>query len=483
MDLKELFKGVDYQGTLPQAQVSLVTQDSRKVAPGAVFVCTRGKSFDGHTYAKQALEAGACCVVTERPLGLPGEVQVENGRKTYALLCQNFFGNPAQRLHLVAVTGTNGKTTVTTLIKQILEQAGYKAGLIGTIHTEIDTMEVPAKFTTPEAWDLAALMARMEKAGCTYVVMEASSQALDQMRLWGLHFDVGVFTNLTQDHLDYHGSFENYFAAKKSLFAQVKTMVVNLDDPYGARLLKEVTVPAAITFSAHDDAADYTARNVELSASGVRFEMVGKGFIQRVKFPMPGEYSVHNALAAGAAAIALGIEPHTAVKALTGTRGVRGRCEVLYHGDFTILCDFAHTGDAIEKVLSGLAPFAKGRLIALFGCAGERDAKKRPLMGDAVVKYADFAILTSDNPRRENPYDIIKDVEPVLKASGKPYLVEVERREALKKAFSMLRPGDVLVLCGKGHEDYQAIDGVTIYLDEHRIVRDWLTQQHLLEKH
>lgn len=482
MNLEQLFEGVAYQGKLPEAQVSLVTQDSRKVAPGAVFVCSRGRSFDGHAYAQKALEAGVCCIVTERPLGLANEVQVENGRKAYAVLCQNFFGRPADRLRLVAVTGTNGKTTVTTLIKQILEQAGYKAGLIGTIHTEIDTMEVPAKFTTPEAWDLAALMARMEKAGCSFVVMEASSQALDQMRLWGLHFEVGVFTNLTQDHLDYHGSFENYFTAKKSLFAQVETMVVNLDDGYGKRLLKEVSVPNVITFSSHDDEADYTARNVEFSASGVRFEMVGRGFIQRVKFPMPGDYSVHNALAAAAAAIALKIEPHTAAKALTNTRGVRGRCEVLYNGEFTILCDFAHTGDAIEKVLSGLAPFAKGRLIVLFGCAGERDAKKRPLMGEAVVKYADFAILTSDNPRKENPYDIIGDVEPVLKSSGKPYLVEAERRTALQKALAMLRPGDVLALCGKGHEDYQAIDGVTIYLDEHRIVRDWLTQHQLTEK-
>ena len=479
MDLRQLFEGVAYQGELPQAQVSLVTQDSRKVAPGAVFVCTKGRSFDGHAYAQKALEAGACCVVTERPMGLDCEVRVENGRKAYALLCQNFFGRPAERLRLVAVTGTNGKTTVTTLLKQILEQAGYKAGLIGTIHTEIDTMEVPAKFTTPEAWDLAALMARMEKAGCSFVIMEASSQALDQLRLWGLQFEVGIFTNLTQDHLDYHGTFENYFAAKKSLFSQVKTMVVNLDDPYGKRLLKEAHTPQTITFSSHDDEADYTARNVELSASGVRFEMVGRSFIQRVKFPMPGDYSVHNALAAAAGAIALGIDPYLAARALTATRGVRGRCEVLYHGDFTILCDFAHTGDAIEKVLSGLAPFAKGRLIALFGCAGERDAQKRPLMGEAVVKYADFAILTSDNPRKENPYDIIKDVEPVLKASGKPYLVEVERRVALEKALAMLRPGDVLVLCGKGHEDYQAIDGVTIYLDEHRIVKDWLTEHKL----
>lgn len=479
MELHTLFAGVDCTGTLPDGQATLVTQDSRRAGPGAVFVCAKGRTADGHDFARKALEAGAVCIVTERPLGLPREVTVENGRKAYALLCQNYFGNPAQQLKLVAVTGTNGKTTVSTLIKQIIEHTGHKAGLIGTIHTEIDQMEVPAKFTTPEAWDLAALLARMAAAGCEYAVMEASSQALDQMRLWGLAFEVGVFTNLTQDHLDYHGDFEHYYQAKKSLFDQVKAMVVNADDPWGRRLLAEKPNVPAITFSDRDDTADYTAKNIRLSAAGVKFEMVGKSFIQRIRFPMPGAYSVHNAMAAAAAAIALGIPAHQAALALSATKGVRGRCEVLYAGDFTVLCDFAHTGDAIEKVLSGIAPFVEGRLVVLFGCAGERDAQKRPQMGQAVVQYADFAILTSDNPRKEDPCAIMEDVEPVLKASGKPYWKILDRREAVERALEMLRKGDVLVLCGKGHEDYQAIDGVTIYLDEHRIVHDWLAARGL----
>ncbi|MFQ9992335.1 Mur ligase family protein [Ruthenibacterium lactatiformans] len=267
MELQVLFSGVPYTGTLPQGEAVLVTQDSRRACPGAVFVCARGMTTDGHDHARKALEAGAVCIVTERPLGLPGEVQVASGRKAYAQLCQNFFGRPAEKLRLVAVTGTNGKTTVTTLIKQTLEQAGCKAGLIGTIHTEIDAMDVPAKYTTPEPWDLNALFSRMVLAGCTFAVMEASSQALDQLRLWGLTFEVGVFTNLTQDHLDYHKTFENYFAAKKSLFSQVKHMVVNLDDSYGRHLLDEVHGPER-TFSAGDDVGDCTARNIRLSASG-----------------------------------------------------------------------------------------------------------------------------------------------------------------------------------------------------------------------
>lgn len=256
MKLETLFAGVEYTGTLPQGDVTLVTQDSRRAGPGAVFVCAKGHTTDGHTFAQKALEAGAACIVTERPLGLQREVQVENGRKAYARLCANYFGHPAEKLRLVAVTGTNGKTTVSTVIKQVLEQAGYKAGLIGTVHNEIDQMEVPAKFTTPEAWDLNALFSRMVLAGCAFAVMEASSQALDQLRLWGLKFEVGVFTNLTQDHLDYHGTFENYFAAKKSLFEQVHTMVVNQDDPYGLRLIAEVHPPQVITYSAGDDTAD-----------------------------------------------------------------------------------------------------------------------------------------------------------------------------------------------------------------------------------
>jgi UDP-N-acetylmuramoyl-L-alanyl-D-glutamate--2,6-diaminopimelate ligase len=479
LKLSQLFENVEYKGILPNVDASLVTQDSRRVSAGAVFVCAKGRTSDGHDYAEKALALGAACIVTEHPMGLENEVTVENGRKAYALLCANFFENPADKMQLVAVTGTNGKSTVTTLIKQILEQTGHKVGLMGTIHTEIDTMEVPAKFTTPEAWDLNALMSRMSAAGCDTAVMEASSQALDQLRLWGLTFKVGVFTNLTQDHLDYHGTFENYYAAKKSLFSQVEKMVVNIDDEYGRRLLEECPNVDSITFSSKNDAADYTSHNVEFSASGAKFIMVGKSFIERVNFPMPGEYSVHNALAAAAAAIALGVDPSAAAKALSSSRGVRGRCEVLYGKEFTILCVFAHTGDAIEKVLSGIAPFAKKRFIVLFGCAGERDAKKRPLMAQAVVKYADFAVLTSDNPRKENPYDIINDVEPVLKQSKTPYLVEVERRTAVRKALDMLKEGDVLILCGKGHEDYQAVDGVTLYLDEHKIVADWLCEKGL----
>lgn len=480
MQLDQLFSNIEYTGILPEYDISTVTQDSRRVIEGAVFVCTKGNTSDGHDFAQMAVKSGAALIVSQWPTGADNEIIVANTRVVYAQLCQAFFENPAKKLRLVAVTGTNGKTTVTTLLKQIIEKSGYKAGLIGTIHTEIDTMDVPAKYTTPEPWDLAALMSRMCSAGCTFAILEASSQALDQLRLWGIEFEVGVFTNLTQDHLDYHKTFENYFIAKKSLFNQVKTKVINIDDEYGKRVLAECKTEKTLTVSAKDDTADYTARDIRLGASGVQFVMVGNGFISRIAFPMPGEYSVNNALCAAGAAIALGIQPQAACEALASSKGVRGRCEVLYGGKFTVLCDYAHTGDAIEKVLSGIAPFTTGRLIVLYGCAGERDAKKRPLMSQAVVKYAKIAVLTSDNPRKENPYDIIADAEATLKVSGIDYIVEVERRTALRKALELCGDGDVLVLCGKGHEDYQVIDGVTLYLDEHRIVKDWLLENSLI---
>ncbi|MDO5601234.1 MAG: UDP-N-acetylmuramoyl-L-alanyl-D-glutamate--2,6-diaminopimelate ligase [Oscillospiraceae bacterium] len=479
MTLQQLFQDVKYSGTLPQAEAAAVTQDSRRVKPGSVFVCTVGRRSDGHEYAAKALEAGAVCVVTQRPLGLEREVQVEDGRKALALLSQNFFGRPAEKLKLIAVTGTNGKTTVTTVIKQVLEAAGRRCGLIGTIHTEIDGMELPAKYTTPEAWDLAALMARMAEAGCEYAVMEASSQALDQLRLYGLRFVCGAFTNLTQDHLDYHGTMEAYFMAKASLFDQCDAMVVNYDDEYGRRLAGMYPEKPKLTFSDRDDMADYTAHNIQYAADGVKFAMVAKGSIHRVAFPMPGEYSVSNAMCAAVTAVTAGVDAALAARALASSRGVRGRSEVLYSGDFTILCDYAHTGDGVEKILSSVRPFVKGRLIALFGCAGERDAKKRPQMAEAVIKHADIAVLTSDNPRGEDPEAIIRDVEPPLRACGMEYYTAVDRRRALELALGLLEKNDVLVLCGKGHEDYQVIDGVTLYLDEHRIVADWLREKHL----
>jgi UDP-N-acetylmuramoyl-L-alanyl-D-glutamate--2,6-diaminopimelate ligase len=476
-----LLRGIPYEGVPPQGAVTLVAQDSRKVVPGAVFVCIEGQSSDGHAYAKQALEDGAGMVVTQRPLGLAGEIQVEDSRAALSLFCQNFFGRPADKLTLVGVTGTDGKTTVSSIIKQVLQSAGIKCGLIGTIRTEIGEMHIPAKFTTPEPWDLNALFARMVAAGCTHVVMEASSQALAQRRLYGLRFALGVFTNLTRDHLDYHGTMEIYYEAKKLLFDQCDAVLINGDEEAGQRLLSEISVPKAATYAVKEK-ADYLAKNVHLQVAGVKFDLKAQGRQCSIHFPMPGEYSVYNALAAGGAAMMLDVPMQQAADGLTESRGVPGRCEVLHNGDFTVICDFAHTDAAVEKLLGTLRPFVKGRLLVLYGCTGDRDPAKRAPMSRAAVQYGDIAFLTSDNPRTEDPEKIMEDALPPLVEGGRTYYVELDRAKAVQLALSMLQKGDVLALCTKGHEDYQVLNGVTLYLREKQIVLEWAAANRLAPK-
>lgn len=451
---------------LAAEEVPLVTQDSRRVVPGSVFVCIEGRSFDGHAFAKQAEETGAAAIITQRPLGLKREITVPDTRAAYASLCQKFFGNPARQLKLIAVTGTNGKTTITSVLKQALASMGVACGLIGSIQNEIKDMEIPARFTTPEAWDLAALMNRMVLAGCTHLVMEASSQALAQGRLDGLRFDLSIFTNLTRDHLDYHGTMEEYYLAKKALFDQSRCMLTNIDDEWGRRLFLEFGCTEKYSYSLSGQEADFLARDVQLQASGVKFSLKG----QQIYFPMPGEYSVYNALAVCGAVSLLGF-PQTG---LTGIRGVRGRCEVLCSEPFTVIRDFAHTGDGIEKLLGALRPFVARRMLVLYGCAGERDAVKRVAMSEAVVRYGDLIFLTTDNPRTEPPMKTITDALPPLEKSGKDYQIEPDRKKAIQEALGLLETGDALILCGKGHEDYQVLENRSLYFNERQIVEEWL---------
>ncbi|MEG2083785.1 MAG: UDP-N-acetylmuramoyl-L-alanyl-D-glutamate--2,6-diaminopimelate ligase, partial [Oscillospiraceae bacterium] len=417
MRLRDIVIGLDFAGEFSDSEVCGVVRDSRKVERGSVFVCIKGRSFDGHDAARSALEHGAVAVITETPLGLKNELMVSDTRLAYAKLCQNYFGNPQRDLTVIAVTGTNGKTTVTSTVKQALCNLGIKAGLIGTIRCEIGDLEIPAKFTTPEAWDICALFSRMLAAGCTHVVLEASSQALDQGRLLGIKFDCAVFTNLTQDHLDYHGDMESYYQAKKLLFDNAKQAVINADDEYGRRLAAELKIPL-ITISAKDDSANYTAKFIECSITSVRFELCGEGYIKRINFAMPGLYSVHNALCSACALFSIGVDRDDACEAVELTKGVRGRCEVLYSEEFSVICDFAHTGDGLEQLLSSIKPFVRGRMVTLFGCAGDRDPLKRPAMALAVGRYSDFVVLSSDNPRTEDPMKIIDEVSAYLAETG-----------------------------------------------------------------
>ncbi|MEG0853813.1 MAG: UDP-N-acetylmuramoyl-L-alanyl-D-glutamate--2,6-diaminopimelate ligase [Angelakisella sp.] len=477
MKLAEYLTGIQYtmnDQKLLDTQITGITSDSRQVKKGCIFVCIKGGKFDGHTAAPQAVAEGAAVVVTETDLGLACQVLVENTRSAYAILCANHFDNPSRKLRLMGVTGTNGKTTITYLLKSILSAAGKKTGLMGTIHNEILDMVLPAKYTTPDPYQLHAMLSRMVEAGCEYVVMEASSHALDQHRLDGCEFDVAIFTNLTQDHLDYHETMENYYLAKRKLFDHCRKAVVNIDDSYGARLAEEIG-KTAVTCSLSNDMAAFTAKSIECSAAGSKFVLVADHLIERVKVPMPGMFSVMNAMEAAVAAILADVSVSDAANGLSTCYGVTGRAEVIPTGrDFTIIRDYAHTPDGLEKIIGALRQFTTGRLVTLFGCAGNRDRTKRHLMADCVAAGSDLVILTSDNPRDEDPLQIINDAKPGLDRHKTPYKIIPDRYTAILWAIDNMQPGDLLLLAGKGHEDYQVLHDETIYFDERVLVEQIL---------
>lgn len=474
MTLFRLLDGVEYTGCIEDCEINAIASDSRQAEPGSVFVCISGQRSDGHEHASQAIEKGAAAVVCSRDLGLPRQVLVPDTRAAYGIICANFFENPAKKLKLMGVTGTNGKTTVTYLMKQILECAGKTVGLIGTIHNEIADMRIPARYTTPDPLQLHAMFARMVDAGCEYVVMEVSSHALDQHRVAGCRFLTAAFTNLTQDHLDYHHTMEEYYEAKKKLFAVCDTAVLNLDDAAGRRLWEELSCNK-LTFSCANDNTDFTAHEMKFSAQGSRFALLHGEQLKRVRFCMPGGFSVSNALAAVTSCVAAGIDLDTAVRGLESCSGVPGRLEILpVNAGYTVIRDYAHSPDGLEKVLTAVREFATGRIVTLFGCAGNRDRTKRPKMGEIVSRLSDFCILTSDNPRDESPQRITEDVLPGILEHDTPYTVIVNRYDAIVWALDFVRDGDVLLLCGKGHEDYQVLDYGTIHFDEKEIVLELL---------
>ncbi len=477
MKLRELLQRLEYQTALPDLEITGVTSDSRQVREGYLFVAIKGGRFDGHDHAAQAVQNGAAAVVCQHDVGLACQVLVPDSRYAYGILAANWFGNPAGELKLVAVTGTNGKTTTTYLMRHILEKTGHPTGLIGTIHNEIGAITIPARHTTPDPMQLHSMLRRMKQAGCEYVVLEASSHAIDQNRLAGCSFECGIFTNLTQDHLDYHKTMENYFAAKRKLFYSCKSAVFNLDDAYGRRLAEDPEFAGkGRTFSLELDEADYTAKNIEYAAAYSRFAFVGSQQIVRVKLPMPGRFSVANAMGAMAACLQLGLELEEIAAALADCTGVPGRAEVLpTDTDYTIIRDYAHTPDGLEKILLALRTFAKGRIVTLFGCAGNRDRAKRPQMAQMAAKYSDFVILTSDNPRDEDPMQIIEDALPGILAENTPYQVIPDRYAAIEWGIDNARKDDILLLAGKGHEDYQVLDFGTIFFDEKVIVDEILS--------
>lgn len=479
MKLSQLLAGTGIQAgpALAELDIQGITCDSRRVQPGWAFVCIEGTAADGHRYAPAAAEAGAAVVLAQKDVGLPDrQILTDNTRRLWALMCANWFGRPAERLHLVGVTGTNGKTTTTCMLKSILETCGYKVGLVGTIQNMIGDRVLPAGHTTPDPYDLQSMLALMAAEGCTYAVMEVSSHALDQDRVEGCLFDAAVFTNLTQDHLDYHKTMENYLAAKKRLFSLCRWGIINIDSPWADRLTQGLTCPID-TYSVGNDKADYTAREIRQRPDGVDFQLVGTGVIGRVKLPIPGEFSVYNALAAAACALRLGLPFDRVVEALCRVPGVKGRAEIVPTGrDFTVIIDYAHTPDGLDNICRTLKGCARGRLVTVFGCGGDRDKGKRPKMGAIAARWSDFLVVTSDNPRTEDPGAIIRDILTGLEGTETPYTVVENRVEAIRWAVAHAQPGDTILLAGKGHETYQILADGIIHLDEREVVAQALRE-------
>lgn len=481
MKLKDIVKDLQILSATAdmEREITGICYDSRLVKPGNLFVAVKGLTVDGHRFIPKAMELGAAAVLCQDvPAGEVPYVQVADCRYGLALCSRSFFGNPAAEMTVIGFTGTSGKTSSTIIMKHLLEQElGAKVGLIGTNGNMIGQEHLHSEFTTPESYELHQLFRAMRDAGCTHVVMEVSSHSLALERVAGIRFDVAIFTNLSQDHLDLHGSMEEYAAAKKKIFSQCKQGCVNLDDRWADFMMQDVPCPIT-TFAAERNDADIIARDIRLSAASVRFAAVHGDELALTRLNIPGMFSVHNALGIIAAASCLGIGLAPCADALATAQGVKGRMEsVPTDGDYSIIIDYSHKPDALENVLKTLRPVTRGRLMVLFGCGGDRDRLKRPIMGAIAADNADYVIVTSDNPRTEEPMAIINEILPGLKNKRTPYKVICDRREAIGWAIDKAQPGDVILLAGKGHEDYQVIGHERIHMDEREIVAEYLSKR------
>ncbi|MCA1567290.1 MAG: UDP-N-acetylmuramoyl-L-alanyl-D-glutamate--2,6-diaminopimelate ligase [Acidobacteria bacterium] len=468
--------------------VSDVTHDSREARAGSLFVAIRGAKFDAHNFVNQVMAGGASGVISERarPSDFTGAwIEVADARVALARAAAEVQGHPSRELKLVGITGTNGKTTTAHLLAAVCEAAGERVAVLGTVGYRIGGEQFKAEHTTPEASTVQRFLRRAVGAGCAVAVMESSSQALDLRRCDALHFAVAVFTNLTQDHLDYHGTMEDYFEAKRRLFdgrlgARPRLSVVNVDDPYGARLAEELRAGGARvnTFALRAE-ADVRARDVEYTLEGMSLTLRAFGVELPVRSPLVGRPHIYNMLAAAACGLALGYELDVTARAFATCVGAPGRFERVSHaaGDFAVVVDYAHTDDALRNVLSTARDVVAGggRVVTVFGCGGDRDRTKRAPMGEAAATYSDIVILTSDNPRTEDPEAILADTEVGLRrVAGKPYLKIADRRAAIFRAVAEARAGDVVVIAGKGHEDYQIIGAEVLHFDDKEVAREAL---------
>ncbi len=484
---KELLESLEYQVISGDENVPItqVVYDSRKITKGCMFICIEGANFDGHMFAKEAIEKGASVLITSKEVTIPKDnhaciIRVENTRYAMAFIAAKYFGNPADKLNVIGITGTKGKTTTTYLVKSILENAGHKVGLIGTIETIIGDTHIHANNTTPESFVLQEYFSEMVKEGCDTVVMEVSSQGLMLHRTQGFIFDYGIFTNIEPDHIgpNEHTDFEDYMACKGLLFKQCKVGIVNCDDSHYEDVIKGYTCKL-LKFGMDNDKADYKANDLELTRHnghiGVAFHVTGKMDFP-VEIATPGRFSVYNALTAIAICDQFQVEKENIVKALQNA-SVKGRIEpVKVSDDFTLMIDYAHNAMALESLLSTLKEYKPNRLVCLFGCGGNRSKLRRYEMGEVSGKIADFTIITSDNPRFEEPQDIIDDIVTGIKKTDGKYIEICDRKEAIKYAITHGEPGDIIVLAGKGHEDYQEIKGVKYPMDERILIQEILEE-------
>lgn len=482
LKLYEIIEGFSYQ--LIKGDVSIeigkIEHDSRKVSKNDMFIAIKGFSVDGHNFIDEAISKGASCIVIEKDIDGPLSdgvtyIKVKDTLLALAKFSSVFYGNPSKKLHLIGVTGTNGKTSTTFLIKKILEEADKKTALIGTLGAVINGERIENRNTTPESLLLQQHLKRMLDNGNEFCVMEVSSHALDLKRVEYTHFQVGVFTNLTKDHLDYHKTMENYYKSKLKLFSMTnKCNIINGDDEYGKRMLKDIDNKVPILTYGIDEKCHVYATDINYHTNGVDFKLnTPKGVIP-INMKLLGRFNVYNALAAASCAIAYDISLPTIKRGIEAISGIRGRFEVIHveSRDFDVIIDYAHTPDGLEKVLKAIDGFAQGRKIVLFGAGGNRDREKRPMMGEVAAKHADICIVTSDNPRYEDPDKIIEDILVGVRRGKAKYIAITDRKEAIKYALEIAKPKDTILLAGKGHETYIIIKDKVIPFDEKQIVMD-----------
>ncbi len=476
MKLSTLLKDVETLNVYEDVEVERVTDNNKDNLENALYVCIDGNRVDGHSLAKNAIESGAVAVLTSIDLGIENQVIVKNTRQAYAKISANFYGNPAEKLKLIGVTGTNGKTSTTFFVKGILENLKKKCGIIGTIKNNTGDIEQSAVLTTPEPMKLHKLFRQMLDNGCEYCVMEVSSQGLHQERVYGLRFNGAVLTNITAEHLDYHGNMQNYTNAKLKLFQMSEFACINIDDHIVKSITDKISCPIS-TVSAIYNEADYTAKNIDCTENGVKYEFVGMDCIGRIEIKIPGRFTVYNSLCAVAVLIKMGFSIDDISIACKNLDYIKGRAEIVkIPRNFTVMIDYAHTPDGLESVLRSVREFTKGRVITVFGCGGDRDKTKRAEMGRIAGDLSDLAVVTSDNPRTENPILIINDILYGMEKSKSRIAVIENRRQAIEFALSKARKGDLVLLAGKGHEMYQIIGNEKKPFDERKIVKDYFNK-------